>query len=239
MVMQIAARELGADNTKLLTRTNSGDVTGRKTGYIVGYGTVAIFKSNTPKTGKIEFDEIDTTTQKELLKMARESIEYYLKNKSLPVYEPKNELMREKRGVFVTLTISGMLRGCIGHHESDIPLYRLVPQMAAAAAFGDPRFPPLSGEELKKIKIKISVYLTNVYKIDSLDEFEMGVHGIIMSKNGRAATYLPEVPIEAGWKTAAEEMESLCRKAGLPKDAWKEGAEFRVYRTQVFDESIL
>ncbi|MBN2411072.1 AmmeMemoRadiSam system protein B [candidate division KSB1 bacterium] len=239
VVMQIAAQELGANKAKLLSQTNSGDVTGRKTGYIVGYGTVAVYKNSTTKTDKIEFNKVDISTQKELLTMARESIEYYLKNKSLPVVEPKNEVMQEKRGVFVTITISGMLRGCIGHHESDMPLYQLVPQMAAAAAFGDPRFPPLSGNELKKIRIKISVYLTNVYKIDTLDEFEMGVHGIIMSKNGRAATYLPEVPLEAGWKTVDEEMESLCRKAGLPNDAWKEGAEFRVYRTQVFDESIL
>ncbi len=239
VIMQVAAQDLGANTAKLLFHTNSGDVTGLKTGYIVGYGTVAVLKGNTSKSEKIEYNKIDLSTQKELLTKARESIEYYLKNKSLPVYNSKNEQLQEKRGVFVTLTISGMLRGCIGHHESDVPLYQLVPQMAVAAAFGDPRFPPLSENELKSIKIKISVYLTNVYKIDSLDEFEMGIHGIIISKNGRAATYLPEVPLEAGWKTVDEEMESLCRKAGLSKDAWKEGAEFRVYRTQVFDESIL
>jgi len=95
---------------------------------------------------------------------------------------------------------------------------------------------PLRSEELGKIKIKVSVYLTNVYRINSLDEFKMGEHGIIMIKNGRGATYLPEVPLEAGWKTVREEMESLCQKAGLPRDGWKEGAEFHVYRTQVFGE---
>jgi len=238
-IMQVAAKDLGANSAKLLSETNSGDVTGRKTGYIVGYGTVAVYKGNSTKSGKIEYNEIDLSTQKEFLKMARKSIEYYIKNKALPVFEPLNEHMQEKRGVFVTLTISGMLRGCIGHHESDIPLYQLVPQMAVAAAFGDPRFPQLSVNELNEIKIKISVYLTNVYQINSLDEFEMGIHGIIMRKNGRSATYLPEVPLEAGWKTVQEEMESLCRKAGLSKNAWQEGADFWVYRTQVFDESIL
>ena len=110
---------------------------------------------------------------------------------------------------------------------------------AVAAAFDDPRFPPLRPEELGRIKIKISVYLTNVYKIDSLDEFEMGKHGIIMMKNGRGATYLPEVPAEAGWKSVEEEMQSLCMKAGLSTNSWRSGAEFWVYRTQVFDESIL
>ncbi|GAF71771.1 unnamed protein product, partial [marine sediment metagenome] len=61
-------------------------------------------------------------------------------------------------------------------------------------------------------------------------------HGIIMMKGGRGATYLPEVPVEAGWTTVEEEMEHLCRKAGLPRGAWREGADFYVYRTQVFGE---
>ena len=132
-----------------------------------------------------------------------------------------------------------MLRGCIGHHESDLPLYKLLPQMAVAAAFGDPRFPPLQSNELDHINIKISVYLTNVYQIADLTEFEMGVHGIIMRHGRHTATYLPEVPIEAGWTTVEQEMESLSKKAGLHRDAWKNDTEFWVYRTQVFDEKGL
>jgi len=238
-VMQVAAQALGANKAKLVARTNSGDVTGQKDGYIVGYGAVAVFAQGEPRSERIEFQPLDVNVQRELLRMARQAIKEYLNSGKIPRFQPTCATMKEKRGVFVTLTENGELRGCIGYHENDRPLYELVPDRAVAAAFDDPRFPPLRPEELGRIKIKISVYLTNVYKIDSLDEFEMGKHGIIMMKNGRGATYLPEVPVEAGWKTVEEEMHSLCMKAGLPTNAWRSGAEFWVYRTQVFDESIL
>ncbi len=239
VVMETAAKLLGANKAKLLAHTNSGDVTGKREGYIVGYGAVAVYNANNKAEDHVEYEPLPLDVQKEFLRMARSSIEQYLLKRKLPRFKPTCDAMKEKRGVFVTITENGMLRGCIGHHESDEPLYRLVPQMALAAAFQDPRFPPLDKSELKKIKIKVSVYLTNVYKIKSLDEFKMGEEGIIMRKNGHAATYLPEVPTEAGWMSVEEEMKSLCRKAGLPRDAWKKGAEFWVYRTQVFDESIL
>jgi len=239
VIMETAARLLGANKAKLLAHTNSGDVTGKRDGYIVGYGAVAVFASKKQAGDHVEYEPLPPDVQKEFLRMARSSIEQYLLKRKLPRFKPTCDAMKEKRGVFVTITENGMLRGCIGHHESDEPLYKLVPQMALAAAFQDPRFPPLDKSELKKIKIKISVYLTNVYKINSLDEFKMGEMGIIMKKNGHAATYLPEVPTEAGWTSIEEEMRNLCRKAGLGQDAWKKGAEFWVYRTQVFDESIL
>ena len=240
VVMEVAAKKLGAQKARLLARTNSGDVTGRKDGYVVGYGAVAVFVPERSHTSSHqEFEPLPIDAQKELLRMARKAIRDFLLDGKLPNFKPTREELKQKRGVFVTLTKHGRLRGCIGQHQGTEPLYKLVPQMALAAAFRDPRFPPLQASELDEVKIKISVYLTDVYKIHSLDEFQMGVHGIIMRKNGHAATYLPEVPLEAGWKTVEEEMESLCRKAGLPRDAWKEGAEFWVYKTQVFDESIL
>ena len=241
VVMQIAASALGADRALLLKRTNSNDVTGRKGGYVVGYGAVAVFDfdEHAAEPGHQTYSPLSENAQRELLRMARLSIAGYMKNKKVPEFEPTLDVLKERRGVFVTLNERGQLRGCIGRHESDVPLYKLVPQMAVAAAFGDPRFQPLSPAELDAVHIKVSVYLTNVYKIAGLDEFEMGVHGIIIRKGGRSATYLPEVPTEVGWTTVDEEMASLCHKAGLPSNAWKSGAEFWVYRTQVFDESLL
>jgi AmmeMemoRadiSam system protein A len=222
-------------------RGERSDGGGKKGGYVVGYGALAVYRSasSDPRSDRIEFAPLNKKTQIELIKMARASIDFYLKHHNMPQFEPTSDVMLEKRGVFVTLTENGYLRGCIGHHESNVPLYKLVPQMAVAAGFQDPRFPPLQPQEMGNIKIKVSVYLTNVYKIESIDEFEMGVHGIIMRKGRHAATYLPEVPVEAGWKTVDEEMTHLCQKAGLPSDGWKNGAEFWLYRTQVFDESIL
>ena len=241
--MQHAARLLGATQAKLLAHTTSGDVTGQKTGYVVGYGAAVVFgpkatqgtaKPSPP--GRAEFSPLGKEVQEELLRMARQSIAHYLAHGTIPEFAPTQEVMKERRGVFVTITKHGELRGCIGHHESDVPLYKLVPQMAVASAFQDPRFPPLRKSELSEIKIKVSVYLTNVYQIDNLDHFVMGRHGIIMYKDGRGATFLPEVPVEAGWKTKEEELRNLCLKAGLPPDAWKQGATFYLYETQVFEE---
>ena len=241
VVMQIAAKALGADAATLISRTNSNDVIGQKGGYVVGYGAIAVYQKNSQKasSGKIESAPRDRQNQIAMIKIARTATEPYLENQTIPEFQATNDFQLERRGVFVTITKNGYLRGCIGHHESNVPLCRLVPRLAVAAAFGDPRFPPLRVAELDEITIKISVYLTNVYQIASLDEFEMGVHGIILRKDGRAATYLPEVPLEAGWTTIDEEMVSLCQKAGLPSNAWKNGAEFWVYRTQAFDETVL
>jgi hypothetical protein len=239
VIMEVAAKALGANRAKLLARTNSGDVTGQKDGYVVGYGAVAVYAGIQKKSDKQEFKPLELKVQKELLKIARQAIENFFLTGQEKQFNAVYPSMNDMRGVFVTITENGDLRGCIGHHEADQPLYITVPQMALAAAFSDPRFPQLTRDELAKIKIKISAYLTNVYKIDTLDEFVMGRHGIIMHKQGRGATFLPEVPAEAGWKTVEEEMTYLCRKAGLPVDAWKQGAEFWVYETQVFDESIL
>ncbi|MCD5390621.1 AmmeMemoRadiSam system protein A [candidate division NPL-UPA2 bacterium] len=183
----------------------------------------------------MEFKVLDETAQKELLRIARASIESYVKEGKIPEFEVKEPVLQDKRGVFITINTDGALRGCIGRHESDLPLYQTVAQMAVSAACRDPRFPPLRSEELNEIKIKVSVYLMPPTEIKSLEEFEVGKHGIIIEKAGASATYLPEVAKEQGW-TKEETLSSLCQKAGLPPDAWREGTKFQIYATQVFGE---
>ncbi|MFQ6091693.1 MAG: AmmeMemoRadiSam system protein B [bacterium] len=234
VVTLMAAKRLGANEVKVLKYANSGDRPGGDKNRVVGYGAVAIYRKDEIGS-KLEFEPLGQEAQQVVLRMAREAIETYLSTGGLPEYKPELPVLNEKRGVFVTITKHGRLRGCIGYHGNDVPLYKLVPDRAIAAAVKDSRFPPLSPNELDEIKIKVSVYLTNVYRIKGLDEFELGKQGIILRKGGRGATYLPEVPVEAGW-TKEEEMEHLCRKAGLPPGAWKEGAELYVYSTQVFGE---
>ena len=234
LITMMAAHGLGADAVKILKYANSGDTPFGERDRVVGYGAVAVYKSEM-RNEKMEFEPLNEEAQRSVLRIAREAIETNVRTGRASEYEPGLPVLNEKRGVFVTITKHGMLRGCIGYHGNDIPLYRLVPDRAVAAAVKDARFPPLSEDELDDVKVKVSIYLTNVYRIDDLDEFELGKHGIIMRKGGRGATYLPEVPVEAGW-TKEEEMEHLCRKAGLPSGAWREGAEFYVYATQVFGE---
>ncbi len=229
IVSMLVCKKLGADKVIPLHTTNSGDITGKTTGWTVGYGSFII------KGGAMEWEPLNAKAQKELLIIARTTIETYVKTRKVPAFEPDLPVLKKKRGVFVTLrTNDGKLRGCIGHHEADTPLCQLVPQMAIAAATQDYRFPPVSEKELKNLKIKLSVYLCEVHQIPA-SEYELGVHGIIMRKGARGATFLPEVPVEEGW-TREEIFAHLCLKAGLPADAWKEGTEFYVYKTQVFGE---
>ncbi|HPR87254.1 MAG TPA: AmmeMemoRadiSam system protein B [bacterium] len=237
VVMQVAAGQRGACSGRILAQTNSNDVTGEKSGYVVGYAAVGYYLQER-RMNKTTFAPLSKSAQRELMGLAKEGIKYYLKHGTLLAVHSDNRELQDRRGVFVTITKGGALRGCIGMHEADQPLYALVPDRAVAAAFDDPRFPPLQPDELDKIKVKISVYLSNVFEA-TLDDFVMGKQGIILMKGGRGATYLPEVPLEAGWRTKEEEMASLCQKAGLPPDGWRTGAQIFLYETQVFDESVL
>lgn len=237
VIMEMVAKALGATEAVLLDRTNSNDVMAHRSGYVVGYAAIAVYgHSASSSNGKIEYPRLGIEEQRYLLKTARQAIERYFTESKVVCSEPVSDILKQKRGVFVTINKNGRLRGCIGAHRAFEPVYKLVADRAVAAAFDDPRFPPLKKDELDDIVINVSVYTTNVYEIDSIEEFEMGKHGIIMIKDGRGATFLPKVPIKAGWKSKAEEMQHLCYKAGLNLNAWKKGARFYVYETQVFGE---
>ena len=137
-------------------------------------------------------------------------------------------------GAFVTLRRDGELRGCIGRFDASEPLYGVVQQMAIAAATEDPRFPPVKAGELAGLEIEISV-LTPMRRISSVDEFELGKHGIYMKSGNRSGTFLPQVAAETGW--SREEFLGHCArdKAGLGWDGWKT-AELYVYEALVFSE---
>ncbi len=123
-------------------------------------------------------------------------------------------------GAFVTLKQNNRLRGCIGRIISDIPLYKLVQEMAVAAAFYDDRFLPVSREELPGLTIEITV-LSTLKKIKSVNQIELGKHGILIEDRGRAGLFLPQVAKETGW--TLEEFLGHCSrdKAGLGWDGWK------------------
>ena len=137
-----------------------------------------------------------------------------------------------KRGAFVTLEKQAQLRGCIGHIEAAMPLYRAVIDNAVSAAVRDRRFAPVTAAELAGLEVEVSV-LSPLRAIASADEFEVGSHGIILAKSGRRAVYLPEVAPEQGWDRA-ETLSHLARKAGLSADAWQRGASFKVFTSQKY-----
>ena len=145
-------------------------------------------------------------------------------------YPPR---LREPGAAFVTLHARGALRGCIGHIEPDMPLYRAIARSAVNAAT-DPRFvwEPIRPDELKDLDLEVSV-LTPPRPVPGPEDIVLGRHGIIIEKNGTGATFLPKVATEQGW-TREETLRHLCRKAGLGPDDWKSGMKFSVYEAIVF-----
>ena len=143
-----------------------------------------------------------------------------------------NTSLNEPRGAFVTLHALGHLRGCIGVIEGRLPLLRAVAGNAAAAAVGDPRFPPVTPDELSNLTLEVSA-LTPLRPVDGPAGIVIGRHGILLGRQGRQAVFLPQVATEQGWDLPTT-LSQLCRKAGLPPDAWREGATLRVFEADVF-----
>ena len=136
---------------------------------------------------------------------------------------------------FVTLHRGGMLRGCIGALVAEGPIYRSVHANAVKAASRDPRFEALGAEELAGLEVSVSI-LSPVEVIPSLAEFRVGEQGLILEKDGKGSVFLPEVAVEQGWGRE-ETVAQLCRKAGLPVEAWREGAVFKVFSSAVLSRA--
>ena len=128
--------------------------------------------------------------------------------------------LAEPRGAFVTIRIRHELRGCIGYIESTDCLGDVVADVAVKAALEDPRFPPLSPEELDQVTIEISI-LSPLHAIRDIEEIEVGVHGLLMEQGHRRGLLLPQVAGEYGWDRQ-EFLENTARKAGLPAEAWRD-----------------
>ncbi|AKB77442.1 hypothetical protein MSHOH_0959 [Methanosarcina horonobensis HB-1 = JCM 15518] len=145
----------------------------------------------------------------------------------------------ENRGVFVTLTENGMLRGCIGHPYPDSTLEQAIIDSAISAAARDPRFPPVVGEELDSIIVEVTI-LTQPEKInvppeELPDKVEIGKHGLIVKQGYCQGLLLPQVAPEHGMDSI-DFLGHTCMKAGLSPDAWVKGAEVYCFEGQIFKE---
>ena len=215
---------------KHLMYQNSGDAEESDHSRVVGYHAFAIVRNGQART---DTDFSLTDDEKRMLKdIALTSIKDSLNGKPIAEHPSLTATLRQKCGAFVSLHKHGRLRGCIGHFGEDVPLHEIVAEMARAAAFEDPRFMPVTADELSDIDIEISV-LTPMRRIQSLDEFELHRHGIYIRKGYRSGTYLPQVADEVNW--TKEEFVSHCAqdKAGIGWDGWKD-AELYVYEAIVF-----
>jgi hypothetical protein len=237
MAVMIAARELGATRAEVLKYLNSGDVTGDRSG-VVGYVAAAFFRDSAPEkeAGRRKAGISLGLTEEEkkvLHQIARAAIERRLGREKLPEVEISGEHLQENRGAFVSLHKRGQLRGCIGTIQPAKPLHRVVEDMASAAAFDDSRFNPLSLEEMKDVELEISV-LTPLERVTEIDDIEVGKHGLYIKKGFYSGLLLPQVATDYNWSRQTF-LEETCRKAGLPRNAWKEkGTELFMFSAEVF-----
>ena len=170
------------------------------------------------------------------MKIARNSIETFVKTGKAPDITIKDARLNEIEGAFVTITKHGALRGCIGNIIGQEPLYETVRDMAVAAASQDPRFTPVTAAELKDIDVEISV-LSKPRRVKDASEIQLGKHGVIVSRGDHQGVFLPQVADETGW-SKEEFLSELCsQKAGLPPDAWKDpDTALYVFTADVFAE---
>jgi AmmeMemoRadiSam system protein B/AmmeMemoRadiSam system protein A len=220
----------------LANYATSGELTGDFTNS-VSYLSVVFSGEwrNQPDKDNLELAEGD---KKQLLALAHKTISFALQNKRAPQASELDaaisDVLSRPRAAFVTLNKNSQLRGCVGDIYPRQSLYKSVISNAINAAFHDGRFDPVSDAEYKDITIEISV-LTVPQPVDSYNKIRIGTDGVILSKNGHLAVFLPQVAPEWGWDLN-QMLTQLSLKAGLPADAWKEGASFLVFQADVFGE---
>jgi len=240
LTIMYAAKLLGATSGQVLAYGDSGDTAG-DTSKVVGYLAAAFWQNGEKKPAataqtikQADAEKPLTTPERELLfRIAREAIGAALDKKQYTPPRPDSPRLTAPGAAFVTLKKDGQLRGCIGHIVARTPLYETVASMAQAAAFQDTRFSPLTKAEFKDISFEISA-LTPLKKITDVAEIEVGKHGILLRRGAASGLLLPQVATEYGWDRTAF-LENTCRKAGLPREAWKEkDTEIFIFSAEVF-----
>jgi uncharacterized protein len=167
-----------------------------------------------------------------LIEVARQAILARLDNRDYDP-EPLTPRMAEPGAVFTTLRIAGVLRGCVGHVVAAEPLVRAAASTAISAAFGDPRFPPLTREEVATLQIHLSV-LSSLVPVEA-NQIELGKHGLLVMDGPARGLLLPEVALQMRWNLPTF-LAQTCLKAGLSPDAWQRGAQLFAFTTESFGE---
>ena len=169
-----------------------------------------------------------------LLALAKRSIVAQVTGR--PEAQPLDIELPESAGVFVTIKRRGQLRGCLGMLQCSRGLASEVARCAADAASRDPRFPPVSSDEIAELSLEISV-LGPLEEIDPADPaaIAIGRHGLVAEQGIRRGLLLPQVATEWGW-TAEQFLRQTCVKAGLRGDAWQNGARIYRFDAEVFGD---
>lgn len=223
----LALKKIGKPRVEVLHYADSSEAN-QDSSQVVGYlAAAATLDSPAP-----EFS-LSAEEKKELIHLARQAINLYVEQNKILEYKTQAPNLITEKGAFVTIKKNGTLRGCIGFTEPIFPLHETIIRAAIYAAVQDPRFRPVSREELKDLNLEISV-LTPLKKIDDPRLVLVGKHGLVISQGDKKGLLLPQVPVENNWSRETF-LDEACLKAGLPADAWKKGAEIYVFEAIVFD----
>jgi hypothetical protein len=230
----VAAERLGANRAMLLRYANSGDVTGDKT-RVVGYGSAVFVKAQKHHAEEEKFSLTDAEKAR-LLALARNSVEHAVRERK--AWDPgtfAEAALNRDSGAFVTLKEGGELRGCIGYTDPIKPLYQTVRDTATLAAFQDPRFSPVTADELPKLEYEVSV-LSPLRRVRNVEEIRVGEHGLLVRRGEREGLLLPQVASEQHWDRQ-KFLEQTCVKAGMPPNCWQdEDTDIFCFTAIVFGE---
>jgi len=177
-----------------------------------------------------------------LVRTARRALDEFFRRGDVVYFEPPSDSLREPAGVFTTLRTypAGELRGCIGYSESVKPLYRALSEVSVLAATDDPRFQPISAEELDHVTIEVSA-LTPSRRLDMpkgeiVKHIVVGRDGLVIRHGHRSGLLLPQVAVDEGWN-AGDFLRHISMKAGLPPDAWQwPDTDIYTFQAEVFAE---
>jgi len=230
MATMLITKKLGATHAKPVMYATSGNITGDYS-QVVGYLAALFYKGEELEVG-IDLGLSENEKMK-LKEIAQKSIDAAVRGKKPPEFKEISDKLKEPYGIFVTINIHGNLRGCIGRIIGDQPLYIACKEMAKAAALEDPRFPPVTEDELPKLEIEISV-LTPLEKVKDFGDIVIGRDGLMIRKGYAQGLLLPQVAAEYGWNVE-EFLQETCHKAGLPTNAYKsKDAEIYKFSAEVF-----
>jgi hypothetical protein len=228
LLLRILSMQAGATGVRAAFDT-SGNMTGDWTNSVTYQSFVFTRRPGT----------LDAAAREALLRLARQTVTARLNNEKPPAPNADDlpAAVRADGACFVTLQNHGRLRGCIGNMIADGPLYQSVIRNAVKACSEDHRFAndPVTAKEFGEIHIEIS-YLTPMRRVKKTDEIIVGRHGLLISLDRHRGVLLPQVAYGRGW-TRDEFLEQVCRKAGLPPDAWKRPeSELYSFEAEVFGE---
>lgn len=213
----IAAERLGANRASVLNYANSGEVSGDST-CVVGYGAGVFVKTKNGNVVQSAFS-LNEEEENQLLGLAQNAVERAVRSHTL--YQPQatgNDVLDQNCGAFVTLMEAGKLRGCVGYTAAAQPLYKTVRDTATLAALRDPRFPPVTEDELPELQYELSV-LSSLVRVDDVSQIEIGKHGLLLRNGNREGLLLPQVAVEHHWDRSRF-LQETCLKAGLAPDCW-------------------